>query len=607
MAKYIAKVNIKNYNQANHTPFCGEPLGQALGNYSETPIAERILKGEKLPDSLTDSLMEETIRMIEVLGIKPNLVDRKITVDITSEGFCSMYKVVKENTSSSPSLCHVGHYKAATKNPALAKMYADLMSLPYREGFSPERWKVVLDGMLPKEKNNWKISRLRIIQLYESDANQSMRYIFARQMGHLLEDSNILPEMQFGSRPGKMSISPVLQKVLTYDIARQTKSVLGCLENDAISCYDRISNKAGYLQCRRLGMPNNAIKSLAETWSNMVHIIQTAYGRSQSTYRSTRKVPLYGAGQGSTNGPFFWLLIFWLMAESLDSTLRTLLFISACAMVVASRTGDAFVDDSHLGTTSAYVDDPSLSMEDNTRLHELQGIGDLNRLAQHYENLLWSNGGGLNIGKCLWCLISWQWKNGRAYLATISQAPGALKLTSGSSTHKEVVPRFQPTETYRTLGVFISGSGGTKKSMEILRGRASEFAGKIGPAPMTPVTAYFAFHLYFIPKIGYALPVSTYSFKECVYIQAPALMAILPKLKINRSTARSIVHGPKLYGGLQLKHTYCEQGNGQLRLFLGHLRNRDHTGELIIISMSHLQLIIGSTKLCMNLPFAKYA
>jgi hypothetical protein len=111
--------------------------------------------------------MDETKRMLTALGTNADLADRKLTIEITSEGFCSLYKVVKEDTSSSPSLKHVGHYKAATKRPALAKMYADLLSLPYREGFSPQRWRVVLDVMLPKEKNNWKISRLRIIQLLD--------------------------------------------------------------------------------------------------------------------------------------------------------------------------------------------------------------------------------------------------------------------------------------------------------------------------------------------------------------------------------------------------------------------------------------------------------
>jgi hypothetical protein len=44
MAKYIAKVNIKNFHQAHHTPFCGgAKLGQQLGSYSDTHVADKIL------------------------------------------------------------------------------------------------------------------------------------------------------------------------------------------------------------------------------------------------------------------------------------------------------------------------------------------------------------------------------------------------------------------------------------------------------------------------------------------------------------------------------------------------------------------------------------
>mmetsp|Transcript_7589 Transcript_7589/g.11012 ORF Transcript_7589/g.11012 Transcript_7589/m.11012 type:complete len:473 (+) Transcript_7589:2061-3479(+) len=129
----------------------------------------------------------------------------------------------------------------------------------------------------------------------------------------------------------------------------------------------------------------------------------------------------------------------------------------------------------------------------------------------------------------------------------------------------------------------------------------------MGPAAVNPVTAFYAFQLYLSPKLGYPLPVSSFTFKDCSYIQAPALMFTLPKLKINRNTARSIVHGPHNFGGLKLKHLYCEQANGQLRLLLGHLRNRDHTGELIIIAMSYLQILVGSTKPFWNLPYSKYA
>mmetsp|Transcript_21350 Transcript_21350/g.30549 ORF Transcript_21350/g.30549 Transcript_21350/m.30549 type:complete len:1538 (+) Transcript_21350:1841-6454(+) len=603
MAEAIAKANIRNFHQAHNTPFANGPIGRAIGLFADTSIADDILKGMPIPEAITGGPMEETKRMLNVIGTPPVLVNRELKTEITANDFRLMYKAVGECKSSSPSTIHVGHYMAATKSDFLSWLYAAMMTFPYSEGFSPERWQVVLDVMLPKEPHNWKISRLRIIQLYESDANQSMRHLFARQMGYIMEDSNIVPEMQFGSRPGRMSISAVIQKQLTYDIARLAKTVLGCEENDAISCYDRIANRLGYLLLRRLGMPLQAIRSLGTTWANMTHVIRTAYGKSKSLYRSTRRIPLYG----STNGPFFWLLMFTIMADSIDPSLRVLLFISACAALLASRPRDAFVDDSHVGVTSSHEDVPDLSMENNLRLHELQVLEDLTKLAQHYERLLWSTGGALNIKKCSWVLISWIWKNGRAKLATIQQAPGEIKLTSGDSTEKQVVPRMQPTETYRTLGVFINGSSNTKQARDILRGHAATYAGKIGPAYINPVTAYHAFQLYLSPKLGYALPASMFSFKDCVYIQAPALMVTLPKLKLNRNTARAIIHGENRFGGLSMTHTYCEQGHGQTRLFLGHLRNRDHTGELILIAMSYLQIISGSTKLFLNLPFGKYS
>ena len=78
------------------------------------------------------------------------------------------------------------------------------------------------------------------------------------------------------------------------------------------------------------------------------------------------------------------------------------------------------------------------------------------------------------------------------------------------------------------------------------------------------------------------------------------MMVLLPKLHINRHTARSIVFGGELYGGLALPNPFITQGIDKLRLFLGHLRIQDRTGQLIHIDMSYLQLLAGCGTLFLN-------
>jgi hypothetical protein len=108
-----------------------------------------------------------------------------------------------------------------------------------------------------------------------------------------------------------------------------------------------------------------------------------------------------------------------------------------------------------------------------------------------------------------------------------------------------------------------------------------------------------------IPKLRFSLPALTLTEKQCQKIQSPATCAGLPKLHVNRNTARSIVFGPLQYGGIALPHLYTIQ-RYQLNLFIGHLRKDDKTGQLIKISMSYIQLLVGSSISFLHLPFPKY-
>jgi len=56
-----------------------------------------------------------------------------------------------------------------------------------------------------------------------------------------------------------MCLSPVINKVLTYDIVHQTKVSGAFIENDAIGCYDCIVNSLVLLELRHLGLPTYAL------------------------------------------------------------------------------------------------------------------------------------------------------------------------------------------------------------------------------------------------------------------------------------------------------------------------------------------------------------
>jgi len=93
---------------------------------------------------------------------------------------------------------------------------------------------------------------------------------------------------------------------------------------------------------------------------------------------------------------------------------------------------------------------------------------------------------------------------------------------------------------------------------------------------------------------------------QCHVIQSPALMALLPKLHLNRHTARSIIHGPRQLGGMSIPHLYTKQGLDGLKFLVGHLRAQDKTCKLILISHSCLQLLLGVSTNFLNLDYNRY-
>jgi hypothetical protein len=100
-------------------------------------------------------------------------------------------------------------------------------------------------------------------------------------------------------------------KILMYDFARNTRTNLITIDNNAKACYDRIIRVLAMTACMSLGLPKTAAIMHNTTHDGMVHRISTLYGVSEISYSANDDGvdPMEGTGQGSGGSPAIWTIV----------------------------------------------------------------------------------------------------------------------------------------------------------------------------------------------------------------------------------------------------------------------------------------------------------
>jgi hypothetical protein len=372
----------KHFQQAASTPFVTGPIADRIGPFEDNAYCDAVLDGTFDFDGIADiTEVQDFIRGMRY----PDPMHPTPLIDSTidDESFNSAVAHTRERTSSSPSGRHYGHYRTLLRSPVVLGLIAALADFCFRWGVTMKRWNKVIQPQLPKDTGTPRINRIRRITLIEADLNLSLSLLFGRRMMDNAESYNLLHPHQYGSRQGRMSISAVLLKRLSYDITRQTRMDAIMFDNDATACYDRIIPSQAAMLGRRAGVPRNAAITFLQVLLLMEYFVRTAYGVASNGYSNATNW-LLGVMQGAGHSGAFWALESSVMLTQMESadgaTFHSPYLNSPCCQ----RNGEAFVDDASLWTLRLGL-----------LFHQLVQL--MRHTAQRWERLLFVTGGALNL------------------------------------------------------------------------------------------------------------------------------------------------------------------------------------------------------------------
>ena len=606
--------NRRHFGQAHGSPFTVGPLADDLGYCGDTHKGDDILDGRYQPSS---PILQPAVRMlIKHLARSVDHDPTEVRAQVTIDEFKGKLRVWRETTSTSPSKQHLGHYKAlvakhvhshVTDEDAqsdiamrdemdaiqqrILRLRIQLLNYALLRGYSFTRWQTIANTHILKEPGNIKVHRTRVIHIYEADYNLAIGVKWRTAL-YAAEALGVMHEGQYGSRPLRMASDPVLLEQLQVDMSTVTRKTLVLTNYDATSCYDRIVPNLAMLVSRKFGVPKTVTQSNANTLEQAEYRVRTDLGLAPDGYSHTEEHPIYGTGQGSANSPAIWLFLSAALYTCYDE------MATAAKYCKPDRTNECsvgmvgFVDDNG-NPTNDFLD-----VENPETWRKVLDLTQKN--AQAWTDLLSASGGALELPKCSYHLMRWQFAGNGAPILTIPDDLPDLVARDSESEEDQPLQMLTPYESHKTLGHYKEPSGSQAEQARQLKKSCQEAVDFLWKYPISRSEAWTFYTACFIPKVSYPLPLCHFREVELQDIQRKAMSIIVPRCGYNRNTKREVLFGPTSYGGAGFYDLYDQQGMGQVQTFMKHWRKHSVAGGLMKILVAWTNYSVGMGKSCLE-------
>ena len=583
MEQAIMAENETRYTRCLASVFFGAILFALFGRLFDGPAMKEVAAGTFQPPARLDPFARDFLTEIQLDPVPEEFCTRP--TKITAEENSWSWKKRKAGTASEPSRLGFAHHITAAFCMELSEVDAALRSAPYELGFSPEEWQRILDFMLTKSPGVYDLEQMRAISLFVALFNENNKKLGRDTMYHA-EQAGALPPEQHGSRKFMCANILALEQVLGFDILRQKRLAAAHVSLDASQCFDRMAHTPTALSMIHHGAPEPAVRSMFETLQLAEHRVATAYGPSQTTYGGKKRIlrgehPQQGAGQGSGTGPCAWVC----SASDITRVMRrkgfVALLVAAISLIHLALVCYMFMDDQSSDTVATSPDQKGEDLIDRAQ-----------ETLDNWVGLLGVSGGKINPGKSNFCLVDFEFKNGKWCYRTKSNMPGDLH---AFNLDEELVQltRLDPDEAAKALGIYLAANGNWSHEIEYLKEKATEYARQIKRSPVDHNEAWLSYTHTIRKTMEYPMPALTLTEDQWDGIFTIINQAALPKSGFVRTFTKDVLYGPRRYQGMGTYHPFFLQELTHLRDFVDHVNRQTTCGIRLQITAEQLRLETG--------------
>eukprot|EP00957_Ditylum_brightwellii_P204366 15338884-Ditylum_brightwellii.AAC.1 len=255
--------------------------------------------------------------------------------------------------------------------------------------------------------------------------------------------------------------------------------------------------------------------------------LKTALGVSDEYYTHCCMYPIYRSGQGATNNPQIWLAISSTMCGICKECAQGAEFVSPNQAVSVLLAILGFVDD--------VTNQVNMFQDNIVTVDKL--INDMKRDSQLWDMLLWLTGGLLELQKCSYHTIHFNFKSdGTPQLQTLPPTYPLLIKHAHQNEHVTIKYKlvYNP---HKTLGHYKAPAGTGQVQGGILAEKAEKYARKVLKSALTKYEAWVFYTSCYLKSIGYVLGQTFFSKHVLETINHPAICTFSSKCGCNQNMA----------------------------------------------------------------------